>query len=208
MMSNRTLGSPARSTAGKLPVLRSRGALIDIPVPTRSVPPSAAALVGSLRGVGYSLETAIADILDNSIAAGAKSIEIQWEWNDGEPVGWILDDGAGMDADRLVEAMRFGGIGPEAERTAEDLGRFGLGLKTASLSQCRQLAVVSKTSSGLASFTWDLDQLRKNGGGVGSDRRRCRPFWRNPRSTEIEKVRHARCVAQGRLRADKRSAEL
>jgi hypothetical protein len=134
-------------------------------VPTRSVPPSAAALVGSLRGVGYSLETAIADILDNSIAAGAKSIEIQWEWNDGEPVGWILDDGSGMHADRLVEAMRFGGIGPEAERTAEDLGRFGLGLKTASLSQCRQLTVVSNSSSKVAAFTWDLDQLRKNGGG-------------------------------------------
>ena len=134
-------------------------------MPTRAVPPSAAALVGSLRGVGYSLETAIADILDNVKAAGAKSIEIQWEWNDGEPVGWILDDGAGMHVGRLVEAMRFGGIGPEAERTAEDLGRFGLGLKTASLSQCRQLAVVSKTSSGLSSFTWDLDQLRKNGGG-------------------------------------------
>ncbi|WP_050384041.1 ATP-binding protein [Bradyrhizobium pachyrhizi] len=134
-------------------------------MPTRAVPPSAAALVGSLRGVGYSLETATADILDNSIAAGAKSIEIQWEWNDGEPVGWILDDGSGMPADRLVEAMRFGGIGPEAERSAEDLGRFGLGLKTASLSQCRQLTVVSKTRSGLESFTWDLDQLRKNGGG-------------------------------------------
>jgi hypothetical protein len=134
-------------------------------VPTRAVPPSAAALVGSLRGVGYSLETAIADILDNSIAAGAKSIEVQWEWNDGEPVGWILDDGSGMSADRLVEAMRFGGIGPEAERSAEDLGRFGLGLKTASLSQCRELTVVSKTSTGLASFTWDLDQLRKTGGG-------------------------------------------
>lgn len=135
------------------------------PVPTRAVPPSAAALVGSLRGVGYSLETAIADILDNSIAAGAKSIEIQWDWNDGEPVGWFLDDGSGMHAERLVEAMRFGGTGPETERSLEDLGRFGLGLKTASLSQCRELTVVSKTSSGLTSFTWDLDQLRKTGGG-------------------------------------------
>ncbi|WP_316171747.1 ATP-binding protein [Bradyrhizobium sp. SZCCHNRI1058] len=138
-------------------------------VPTRAVPPSAAALVGSLRGVGYSLETAIADILDNSIAAGAKSIEIQWEWNDGDTVGWILDDGIGMHADRLVEAMRFGGVGPEAERTAEDLGRFGLGLKTASLSQCRQLTVVSRTSAGVASFTWDLDELRRNGSGGGWD---------------------------------------
>ncbi|MGY4305168.1 hypothetical protein ACVIJ6_002411 [Bradyrhizobium sp. USDA 4369] len=134
-------------------------------MPTRAVPPSAAALVGSLRGVGYSLETAIADILDNSIAADAKTIEIQCDWNDGEPVAWILDDGAGMHADGLVEAMRFGGIGPEAERSAEDLGRFGLGLKTASLSQCRQLTVVSKISTEETSFTWDLDQLRRNGGG-------------------------------------------
>ena len=115
--------------------------------------------------MGYSLETAIADIIDNSIAAHSKLIETHWEWNDGEPVAWILDDGSGMGADRLVEAMRFGGIGPDAARPDEDLGRFGLGLKTASLSQCRQLTVASKTSAGLASFTWDIDELRNDDGG-------------------------------------------
>ncbi|HZT26469.1 MAG TPA: ATP-binding protein [Pseudolabrys sp.] len=115
--------------------------------------------------MGYSLETAIADIIDNSIAAHSKVIEIHWEWNDGEPVAWILDDGSGMVADRLVEAMRFGGIGPDAARVDEDLGRFGLGLKTASLSQCRLLTVASKTSAGLACFSWDIDELRKDGGG-------------------------------------------
>ena len=115
---------------------------------TRDVPPSASALISSLRGVGYSLETAIADIVDNSIAAGARTIEIGLDWNGGDPVLTILDDGTGMTEATLVEAMRFGGIGPEAQRAETDLGRFGLGLKTASLSQCRQLTVASKTSAG------------------------------------------------------------
>src|SRR5262245_55910408 len=85
-------------------------------VSTRIVPPSASALIAALRGVGYSLETAIADIVDNSIAAEAKRIDIQWEWQDGNPTASILDDGSGMPEARLVEAMRFGGVGPEAPR--------------------------------------------------------------------------------------------
>lgn len=130
---------------------------------SRVVPPSASALIGSLRGVGYSLETAIADLIDNSIAADADSIDIRFDWANGNPVASVLDDGTGMSEDRLVEAMRFGGVGPDATRSAGDLGRFGLGLKTASLSQCRQLTVVSKTIGGLAAFTWDIDRIRKGG---------------------------------------------
>jgi hypothetical protein len=132
-------------------------------VSSRVVPPSASALIGSLRGVGYSLETAIADLIDNSIAADAQSIDIRFDWNDGDPVASILDDGAGMSEDQLVEAMRFGGVGPDAARSDGDLGRFGLGLKTASLSQCRQLTVASKTVEGIAAFTWDIDRIRKGG---------------------------------------------
>jgi hypothetical protein len=116
-----------------------------------------------LRGVGYSLETAIADLIDNSIAAGAKTVDVQLDWNDGQPLVSILDDGNGMPEDRLVEAMRFGGIGPDAARSTTDLGRFGLGLKTASLSQCRQLTVASKVSGTLAAFTWDIDRIKKGG---------------------------------------------
>jgi hypothetical protein len=68
-----------------------------------------------------------------------------------------------MPEERLIEAMRFGGIGPDAARATDDLGRFGLGLKTASLSQCRQLTVASKSAGELAAFTWDVDRIKKGG---------------------------------------------
>ena len=129
----------------------------------REVPPSAVALISALRGVGYSLDTAIADLVDNSIAAEAKLIDIHLDWNNGDPVASILDDGIGMSEHRLVEAMRFGGIGPDAPRSEGDLGRFGLGLKTASLSQCRQLTVASKVTDRISAFTWDIDRIRKSG---------------------------------------------
>jgi hypothetical protein len=132
---------------------------------TRSVPPSASALVASLRGVGYSLETAVADLLDNCISADAKNVQIQWDWNHGQPMACILDDGHGMDENRLVEAMRFGGIGPDAQRDEGDLGRFGLGLKTASFSQCRQLTAISKSKGKISAFTWDIDRIRPSGSG-------------------------------------------
>jgi hypothetical protein len=121
--------------------------------------------MASLRGVGYSLETAVADLLDNSISAGATNIDIQWDWNDGDPVASIFDDGFGMLEDRLVEAMRFGGIGPDAMRGEGDLGRFGLGLKTASFSQCRKLTVISKSSDKISAFTWDIDRIAPTGSG-------------------------------------------
>lgn len=130
---------------------------------SRIVPPSAAALIASLRGVGYSLETAIADLVDNSIAAGALSIDVQFDWNSGQPVASITDDGRGMDESTLIEAMRFGGTGPHQVRSDDDLGRFGLGLKTASLSQCRRLQVTSRTQQGAVSFIWDIDHIRTHG---------------------------------------------
>lgn len=132
---------------------------------TRSVPPSASALVASLRGVGYSLETAVADLLDNSISANASNIQIHWDWNGGHPVASLLDDGHGMTEPQLIEAMRFGGIGPDAQRGENDLGRFGLGLKTASLSQCRQLTAISKSKGTTSAFTWDIDRIRPSGSG-------------------------------------------
>jgi Histidine kinase-, DNA gyrase B-, and HSP90-like ATPase len=121
-------------------------------------------LISSLRGVGYSLETAIADIIDNSIAANATTIDIGWDWNGGNPIATIFDDGHGMAEETLVEAMRFGGVGPDAVRSECDLGRFGLGLKTASLSQSRRLTVVSKMHTSISSFTWDIDHIGKSGG--------------------------------------------
>lgn len=108
------------------------------------IPPSPAALMESLGSLGYSLEAAVADIVDNSISADAATVRISFDWNDGAPFAWILDDGTGMSADGLVEAMRLGGVGPMAARRTTDLGRFGLGLKTASFSQCRRLTVATR----------------------------------------------------------------
>jgi hypothetical protein len=113
----------------------------------------------SLRGFGYSPETAVADIVDNSIAAGASTIDIEIDWNDGDPRIAILDDGRGLDHEGLVAAMRFGCSGPLAERIGDDLGRFGLGLKTASLSQCRKMTFAGRREGRTGALTWDIDEV-------------------------------------------------
>lgn len=124
------------------------------------VPPNPAALIESLRSVGYSLSTAVADILDNSIAAGARNIHISFHWDGSQSYVFILDDGRGMSEETLKNAMRPGSRNPLEQRSPDDLGRFGLGLKTASLSQCRNLCVASKLARGKVSTrTWDLDTL-------------------------------------------------
>lgn len=141
------------------PLFTLRGATL----PSRHIPPSAAALIESLRGTGYLLETALADLIDNSIAAAATQVDLTLEWNDGRPFILITDDGAGMTEDGLVSAMRFGGTGPLTSRDKTDLGRFGLGLKTASLSQCRRLTVSSRRDRRTSTFCWDLDHIRSIG---------------------------------------------
>ena len=122
--------------------------------------PRAEALINSLRAFGYDLSMAIADLIDNSIFAKAKKIDVDWDWNTGKPWVRILDDGTGMSESVLKEAMRLGSQNPLDERKASDLGRFGLGLKTASFSQCKNLSVCSKTSSGqISTRSWDLDHV-------------------------------------------------
>jgi len=113
----------------------------------------------SLRGLGYSPETAVADLIDNSIAAGATAIDVDIDWNDGDPILAILDDGKGFELDELVTAMCFGGAGPLAERSEDDLGRFGLGLKTASLSQCRRMTVAGRRNGQTVALAWDVDEV-------------------------------------------------
>jgi Histidine kinase-, DNA gyrase B-, and HSP90-like ATPase len=128
-----------------------------------SVPPHPSALAESLGALGYSLEAAVADLIDNSIAAGASQVDASFEWNDGKPFARILDDGLGMGAAELVEAMRFGGTGPLAARRSDDLGRYGLGLKTASFSQCRRLTVGSRRDGIVSIARWDCDFLAAGG---------------------------------------------
>ncbi len=124
------------------------------------VEPSASALFESIRAFGYTPETAIADLIDNSIFAGAKNVWLDFHWNGRDSYVTIRDDGCGMVESSLVSAMRPGSAHPMAERETKDLGRFGLGLKTASISQCRRLTVASKAATTLISVRrWDLDYI-------------------------------------------------
>ena len=108
--------------------------------------PNAGAMIESLRAVGYSPQTAVADLIDNSIAAHARSVNVTFWWNGSDSWVSVSDDGNGMSPAELTEAMRPGTMGPLEARRPEDLGRFGLGLKTASFSQCRRLTVVFETA--------------------------------------------------------------
>lgn len=127
---------------------------------TVRVSPSASILIESMRDIGYSLETAIADVIDNSITAGATKIDIRADSNE-KPRIAVIDDGCGMSWEQLVAAMRPGSRSPLEERTPADLGRFGLGLKTASFSQCRRLTVVTRRAGQTHAAVWDLEHVAK-----------------------------------------------
>ncbi|MBM2617040.1 ATP-binding protein [Actinoplanes sp. LDG1-06] len=125
------------------------------------VSPSAARLTGSLRDIGYDFTTAVADIVDNSVAAGATRVEILVEHDGAESRVFITDDGCGMSAQGLLEALRFG---TRRAYGRGELGRYGLGLKTASLSQCRVLTVVSRNSEKavrVSARSLDLDLIEE-----------------------------------------------
>lgn len=126
------------------------------------LPPSPVSLIESLRSIGYSMETAVADVVDNSVTANASCISIRFSWNSGNPWLAISDDGYGMTEEVLINAMRFGSTNPLVTRTSNDLGRFGLGLKTASLSQCRHLTVISKKDGSVFCCEWDLKRIAQS----------------------------------------------
>jgi hypothetical protein len=119
-------------------------------------------LMESMRAVGYTLETAVADVIDNSLTAGADRVDVLFTSSPDVRIA-ILDNGAGMDSDTLVQAMRLAGRAPSSCRQPHDLGRFGLGLKTAGLSQARSITVATKQSGQLHAVRWDLDYLAATG---------------------------------------------
>jgi len=124
------------------------------------VVPLPSALIESLRSFGYTPATAIADLVDNSVTAGATQVEIVFRWEGVDSDVSIRDNGTGMTEDQLRSAMRAGSSNPLDTRSKSDLGRFGLGLKTASFSQARSLSVASSTTtSDLAIRRWDLDHV-------------------------------------------------
>lgn len=118
-------------------------------------------LIHALRDIGYTLETAMADIIDNSIAANATHIEIFVHFNMESSYIAIIDNGNGMNKEKLLQAMNLGSIDPLEQRDKKDLGRFGLGLKTASFSQASVLTVASRQEDKLIARSWDLDHVAK-----------------------------------------------
>jgi len=125
---------------------------------TTTATPEASSMIETFRAIGYSIQAAVADIIDNAVSANAKNIWFDFEWKGANTWLSIKDDGSGMDNEELIQAMRPGSKNPNEERGSKDLGRFGLGLKTASFSQCRKLSVISKKPKAKSVYwTWDLD---------------------------------------------------
>ena len=126
------------------------------------VVPYAPILVESTRSIGYSFEAAVADIIDNSISASATDIRIGFMSKDPE---WLCvqDNGWGMSSEELENAMRYGSQSSHEVRAKNDLGRFGLGLKMASLSQCRKVTVLTKKDGIMCGACWDLDYIIAQG---------------------------------------------
>jgi hypothetical protein len=125
------------------------------------VAPSAARLTRSLRDIGYDFHTAVADVVDNSVAAGATRVDVEIEYDGAASRVFIADDGSGMSPTRILEALRFG---TRRAYKQGELGRYGLGLKTASLSQCRLLTVVSRSSKAVVrtcARSLDLDLIQE-----------------------------------------------
>jgi len=129
---------------------------------TRNAPPRASAMMESLRGLGYSTSAALADIIDNSISAGANEVRVKFHWGNDSTYVSVLDNGTGMNDPELELAMTLGDKNPLDARRRNDLGRFGMGLKTASFSQCRRLTVASKKNEQVNCLRWDLDEISKS----------------------------------------------
>lgn len=125
------------------------------------LPPDPERVMEGLRDTGYNFNTAVADIIDNSIAANATSIDITIDMNPRNEVNvYIADNGTGMNADELQNAMKYGS---KQREDPGSLGKFGLGLKTASTAFCRCLSVVSRAANDetVRKVQWDLDYIAR-----------------------------------------------
>jgi small nuclear ribonucleoprotein (snRNP)-like protein len=119
-------------------------------------------LIKSIAEQGYSLETSLADLIDNAVSAGADRIEILINTENIPFTLFLTDNGNGMNEEQLKKAMHFPSTSMENERVTHDLGRFGLGMKTASFAQTRKLSVLSrqKDEKKFAGRTWDVNYLK------------------------------------------------
>ena len=119
--------------------------------------PNPKSTINSYRSFGYNLSTAIADI-----SAGADRIFLEYKWKGKDSYITILDNGCGMHKEELVQAMTPGSKDPDEERNEKDLGRFGMGLKTASFSQCKRLTCITKKENyAIIKRCWDIDFINQ-----------------------------------------------
>lgn len=123
--------------------------------------PAANKLMNSMRSMGYSFNAAVADIIDNSISAHATRIDIKFPISPSDLYVAICDNGCGMNNIELEDAMKYGSDLKGDAREEDDLGRYGLGMKSASLSQCRKMTTISKKDGELSAYTWDLDYVEQ-----------------------------------------------
>lgn len=125
------------------------------------VSPNARKLIDSMRFLGYENKSAICDLIDNSIDANSRNIWLNINRvNKDDFTIEIVDDGIGMSEKILSQALRFGSMTERSTRS--DLGRFGMGLTTASISMGRRIHVITKTSRGeINTAILDLDEMQE-----------------------------------------------
>ncbi|MEK5208594.1 ATP-binding protein [Psychrobacillus sp. FSL H8-0510] len=121
--------------------------------------PLATSLIQSLRNIGYRPQTAIADLIDNSLDAGATEVYLNFEYNEGNGIISICDNGCGMDEASLQNAMTIGSKDPRLARKENELGRYGMGLKTASFSLGKMLSVLTMKNGEISQRSWNLDHV-------------------------------------------------
>jgi hypothetical protein len=150
------------------------------------VPPDFASTIESLSALGYTLESAILDLVDNSIDAGAGTIDLDFHRKDPASYIGVADDGKGKVEAELQTTMAIAAWGLRTSRSAAELGRFGMGLNPASFSEASGLSVWTRSAKNKQSSVrvWELErvvnfsgwQLRQSrrGWGKGSLHRRRR----------------------------------
>ncbi|WP_226087641.1 ATP-binding protein [Mesobacillus sp. S13] len=126
---------------------------------TINTQPSATPVIQALRSIGYNSQTAVADIIDNSVDAHADHVRINFVYDMGDGFIRIEDNGIGMSDITLQQAMTIGSKDPRNKRAKDELGRFGMGLKTASFSLGKRLCVISKSNGIVSERCWDLDYV-------------------------------------------------
>ena len=132
---------------------------VEQPAGGRRLPPRPARMAEIIAQTGHTLASAVADIVDNSISADATEIDIRFSEPNGGHGRWmtIRDNGHGMDAAQLDEAMT---LGSEVDYESNSLGKFGYGLKGASWSQAPVFTVVTRRrGEPVVHLSWDRRNL-------------------------------------------------